>query len=144
MNSHLSRRRFLEGSAALLGVSLIGCGRGQNLQPTAESNPDGTITLTGLGEIQPGTAASFNFPSGDPGLFFVTSSGKEGAVSAICTHLGCTVEWNAGAEEKAPLRCPCHDSYFALDGAVLSGPAKTSLTRYRVSRSDDAVVLKRV
>lgn len=50
--------------------------------------------------------------------------GSINAVSALCTHAGCEVEWNKG--EKT-WDCPCHGSVFGPDGSVLNGPAEAPL-----------------
>ncbi|MFN6538578.1 MAG: Rieske 2Fe-2S domain-containing protein [Nostoc sp. EkiNYC01] len=48
----------------------------------------------------------------------------EYAIDPICTHLGCTVEWNLEANH---FICPCHGSQYDSQGRVVHGPAKRSL-----------------
>lgn len=50
--------------------------------------------------------------------------GELRTVDPTCTHMGCTVAWNAA--EKS-WDCPCHGSRFDTRGAVLNGPATTPL-----------------
>lgn len=44
--------------------------------------------------------------------------------SAVCTHLGCHLQWNS---LETCWDCPCHGSHFAPDGSVLNGPAVAPL-----------------
>jgi Rieske Fe-S protein len=50
--------------------------------------------------------------------------GELHAVSPICTHLGCVVEFNAA---ERTWDCPCHGSRFRGDGSVIRGPARKPL-----------------
>lgn len=52
------------------------------------------------------------------------------ALSAVCTHNGCTVRFVASSDL---LQCPCHGSQFALTGAVLEGPAEAPLQSFPTS-----------
>ncbi|HUR64860.1 MAG TPA: FAD-dependent oxidoreductase [Chitinophagaceae bacterium] len=46
------------------------------------------------------------------------------AVNSACTHIKCTVGWNA--TEKS-WDCPCHGSRFSYDGELLTAPARKDL-----------------
>jgi len=48
------------------------------------------------------------------------TSGKLQVLTAICPHLGCSVQWNAG---KNSFVCPCHSAAFSPDGKCTGGPA---------------------
>ncbi|OFX33466.1 MAG: hypothetical protein A2W90_02390 [Bacteroidetes bacterium GWF2_42_66] len=51
------------------------------------------------------------------------------ALSKICTHMGCTVEYSQSANN---LPCPCHGSKYTIDGSVINGPATAALKKYSV------------
>jgi glycine/D-amino acid oxidase-like deaminating enzyme/nitrite reductase/ring-hydroxylating ferredoxin subunit len=57
-------------------------------------------------------------------------AGAVHGVSLSCTHLGCTVRWNAA---ETTWDCPCHGSRFGHDGTVLQGPAVQDLRRFDVT-----------
>jgi cytochrome b6-f complex iron-sulfur subunit len=81
---------------------------------------------------------------------FIVRDGKTfRAVSAICTHLGCTVRPEA-VEQPDPtdpdgrrqvqvyrFTCPCHGSRYRADGLNLSGPAPSPLAAYRLAIAPD-------
>jgi Rieske Fe-S protein len=60
------------------------------------------------------------------------------ALDSKCTHLGCTVAWNAA---NGDFECPCHGSTFGSDGRVKVGPATLPLTSYSVAVNSDSVVI---
>ena len=57
------------------------------------------------------------------------------AVSRICTHLGCRVNFQ---QDRQLIECPCHQSRFTPGGERISGPAQRNLPTYEVSLKHDA------
>ena len=68
-------------------------------------------------------------------LFVVRAAAKFHVISAVCTHLGCTVQWR-----DTEFDCPCHGSRFGPDGNVLSGPAPRPLPWFEVSLAPDGLL----
>lgn len=67
-----------------------------------------------------------------------TGSGVFIALDSTCTHLGCTVEYDA-ARNNFP--CPCHDSLFSSSGSVINGPATKALSQHTVTRAGDILTI---
>ncbi|MCL1979576.1 MAG: Rieske (2Fe-2S) protein [Proteobacteria bacterium] len=66
-------------------------------------------------------------------LLFANPQGTT-AVSRICTHLGCRLNYQA---DKQYLECPCHHSRFTTEGRRIAGPAEKDLTQYQVTEKKD-------
>ncbi len=60
------------------------------------------------------------------------------ALSAICTHLGCTPKWLANENK---FKCPCHGSGFLRSGVNFEGPAPRPLDRYKIALGEDGQML---
>lgn len=58
-------------------------------------------------------------------------AGRVTAVSATCTHLGCTLKFN---DAETSWDCPCHGSRFTTDGEIICGPAVRMLDRLDIDR----------
>lgn len=127
----LQRRTFLSLSLGwcstvfALGASLAAAGR--FLVPNVLYEPD-----TRFKALKPE-----DYPDGPtfmPNLrvFLFRKGNSFRAASAVCTHLGCTVNL-AGSG----FHCPCHGSVFDQSGAVVSGPAPSSLAWFELTLSRD-------
>jgi cytochrome b6-f complex iron-sulfur subunit len=87
------------------------------LAPRRESRSAATVTLAAT-EVTEGQARFFQY-DGATAVLVRRTGGQLAAFSAVCTHLGCVVQWE---KEKQTFLCPCHAGRYNPDGTVLAGP----------------------
>jgi cytochrome b6-f complex iron-sulfur subunit len=97
----------------------------------------GGKAIADTSEVAPGSAVAFK-DSGSPAVLVHLDSGDFVAYSAVCTHQGCTVDYQNGQ-----LACPCHGSVFdpANSAEVVAGPATRPLPKIPVKVSGGEVFM---
>lgn len=136
----ISRRSFL----ALMGVGacLLGAGALTNasvlgfLYPNAMKVPPSEFSLGRPEEVLSRDGKVFN-PKQK--VFIETQAGKVRVQTAVCTHLGCTVNM-----VETGYACPCHGSTYDRHGRNTGGPAPLPLVYFHVFKgaSGDIMVNK--
>jgi cytochrome b6-f complex iron-sulfur subunit len=66
-----------------------------------------------------------------------TAQSSFSAVTAICTHQGCTIN---GFESQIFI-CPCHGSRYNTTGAVVAGPATRALQQFATGFSNNVLTI---
>ena len=98
------------------------------------------VTLKDAQKLAPGSAVMFKFGAA-PGVLIHHEDGRWIALSAVCSHLGCTVQYEPQMDR---IHCACHGGvYNAYTGANVSGPPPKPLTLYKVAVNDTGVVVSR-
>jgi thiosulfate dehydrogenase [quinone] large subunit len=94
--------------------------------------PAGAVRLGPASRLPAGQGATYADPGdGSPDLLIRQPGGELTAMSAVCTHAGCTVGYQNGQ-----VVCPCHGAtYDPHSGAVTGGPAPQGLAPKRVMES---------
>jgi cytochrome b6-f complex iron-sulfur subunit len=136
-STQTTRRELLKGvcgALGALGIGFLAYGGYRFLAPGAGGGEPVEIPVS---EISAGGTAFF-LHGGAPGILLRSEEGTFRAFSLVCTHLACTVTWNA---EKKEFYCPCHDGFFDSEGKVLSGPPPSPLERLRVEVKGEKVVV---
>jgi Rieske Fe-S protein len=91
------------------------------------------------GDLKPNSGKIFRFGS-RPGLLILESDGTYRALSATCTHLGCTVQYRPDLRE---IWCACHNGIYNLNGGNVSGPPPRPLTVFDVHQRGEEIVVSR-
>jgi Rieske Fe-S protein len=107
--------------------------------PTVVDLGGDEVVAAKLVEIKPNSGKIFRFGS-RPGLLIMNSDGTYRALSATCTHLGCTVQYRPDLRE---IWCACHNGIYDLNGRNVSGPPPRPLTVFDVHVRGDEIVVNR-
>ncbi len=137
----MDRKGFLKQTFALCGLALIPIGVVESCKK--QSFPGGANVNFTL-DLGNSANAALNTVGGAlvaNGVIVVrASAGIFDALSATCTHAGCTVGYDSGSGH---ILCPCHGgTYNVSTGSVISGPPPSPLTRYSVTQSGNVLTVK--
>jgi Rieske Fe-S protein len=143
VSSGSTRRSFLD---ILLGASALGT-LGAIFYPILRfmSPPQvveaaqNSVVAAKINEIPVNTGKIFKFGS-KPGLLVRTETGEFKALSAVCTHLECIVQYRPDTKQ---IWCACHNGQYNLSGKNVGGPPPRPLEEFKVNtRGDDVVVTR--
>jgi cytochrome b6-f complex iron-sulfur subunit len=140
-SSKTSRRHFLD---LVLGASILGWLASiaypviRYLKPLPQTGPTGPTHLTRDEASKLEQNKFVIVPVSSQRVIVFQSQDQLCALSAKCTHEGCTVTYQPG---QSVIWCPCHDGRFDLNGHVISGPPPQPLTKYLAQRQPDGGIV---
>jgi len=118
----LTRRAALVAGFGVAAGAVTGGLIGRALEPTPTTKVAGAqlVTPSNGRWVDVGALADFNegqgrrVAAGAVGAFLFRRGDAMTAVSSICSHLPCELQWNGG---NGVLDCPCHPASFTPDGS---------------------------
>jgi cytochrome b6-f complex iron-sulfur subunit len=130
---NFDRRTFID---ALLTVGFVSTAAAiaypvaRFLVPPEAGEASATTVVAGkAAALKPNSG--FIFPFGTkPAIVVRTAEGLVHALTAVCTHLDCTVQFKP---DTAQLWCACHNGLYDLSGNVVSGPPPRALEVFAVN-----------
>ena len=109
------------------------------LKPLAQQGQNGPIKLAPEDTAKLEKDHSVIIRAGSSRIIVFEDAGQKlRALSAKCTHEGCTVQFSSG---ESVIWCACHNGRFDLDGRVLAGPPPRPLERFSCQREADGSVI---
>jgi cytochrome b6-f complex iron-sulfur subunit len=147
-NSKPTRREFWAHAVSFVAVGALleSCGG----SPTSPSSipalsiisagvANNSITLTVDSASPLASVGSAALVQTGSGSFLVARVAQDtfNAMTAVCTHEACTVE----RYQSGTFTCPCHGSQYNTSGAVVKGPAPTSLRRFNTTFANNVLTI---
>ena len=132
-DDNVSRRGFLPlalgWAAATFAASASAAGALRFLIPNVLFEPSQKFKIGKPDDYADGSVTFME----DERVFLIRKGNAFRCMSAVCTHLGCTVN-----RAEQGYHCPCHGSVFDDQGAIKGGPAPRGLEWFLVTLSKDS------
>jgi Rieske Fe-S protein len=141
--SFMKRRSFLDllikiSGTAIGGFVLYPVAR-YLIPPPSPEAATRRVVAARKDELAPGSFKTFPF-GGQPGLLVRMEDGSYRAYTAVCTHLGCTVQYKSANKL---IWCACHNGAYDLEGRNVSGPPPRPLEVYVVHENGAEIVVEK-
>jgi cytochrome b6-f complex iron-sulfur subunit len=134
----ISRRRLIAYVWIVAGIIILGeliGGVFAFLWPRRRREKEEKIFVAGkVPDFKIGEVVAFRKEK----TFVIRLEGGFLAISSVCTHLHCIVNWNAMAKR---FECPCHGAKFNEEGEVLEGPPPRPLDLHKLEVAAGNVVI---
>jgi cytochrome b6-f complex iron-sulfur subunit len=89
--------------------------------------------------VAPNSGKIFKFGN-EPGIILRTPDGDLRAFSAVCTHLGCIVQYRP---DLSHIWCACHNGHYNLRGINIKGPPPRPLPEWTVKVRGEQIRVSR-
>ncbi len=141
-----SRRAFF-GAAGVAGAAYLAAlgypvyrYLASPVETSAAAASVSAVTLKDAQKLPPGSVMMFRFGA-QPAMLIHHADGQWVALGAVCTHLGCTVQFQA---DRNRIYCACHGgTYDPRTGANTGGPPPRPLKKYSLQVAEDGVTVSR-
>jgi len=151
--TNLSRHQFVTAVSGFLGAVMgivVGLPAiGYIISPARNvKKKEGWIPLGPVDQIPVGVPTLLNFTVSQVngwektvstyGVFVLINEDNQiQALSNICTHLSCRVNWK---DESQTYSCPCHSAAFDINGDVVDGPPPRPLQSYLAEVDENGIL----
>jgi Rieske Fe-S protein len=98
------------------------------IPPPVPESTSRSVVAAKVDELKLNSGRIFQFGS-KPALLIRTADDQYKALSAVCTHLGCTVQYR---EDLHQVWCACHNGLYDVEGRNISGPPPRPLEVFDV------------
>lgn len=131
--------KIVAGIGTLLGLSVLYPVSQFVVHPPKKKVEEKEKAVAKLDELPPGTGKTFQL--GENRVFVLNVNGNLTAMSAVCTHLGCLVQWKP---DENLVFCACHGARYTSKGEIVRGPQPAPLAPFGVRVENGEIIISKV